>query len=240
MRTFLLASFLILAGLVHANFEQGIAYYQDKAFKKAINAFQKDWDSTQNSANLYNIGLCQLMLEQPEKALYYFEKTLKYEPNNTDAIYNASHLFSEMNEGSYWQHPYSWIGRFVFKFSSNTWSYLSIFFALLLGLSIFLSLQPQRGTRKKIGQFGMVITLSFLILSTLAAKHSHAHFADTEFAFSPHTDIATYISPGKNPTEVKLEQNQRYKVKAQHENFLQIQLKTGEKVWVAQKDVLSY
>ncbi|SFT69070.1 Tetratricopeptide repeat-containing protein [Lishizhenia tianjinensis] len=240
MRQLLLLCFTLMITLAQANFEKGVAFYQDKQYKKAISAFQQDWDSTQNSANLYNLGLSHLMLKQPEKALYYFEKTLKYDPNNTDAIYNASHLFSEMNEGSYWQHPYSWIGRFVFKFSSNTWSYLSLFFALLLGLSIFITLQPHQRSRKKIGQFGIVITFVFLATSTLAAKFSYEHFVATEFAYLPKTDIATFISPGKNPTEVKLELNQRYKVNQQQDDFLQIQLKTGERIWVAQKDVLSY
>lgn len=226
--------------VVQTSFQEALTAYENKDYKSAINLFQQDWEEESNSASLYNLAQCHLALNHKTEALYFFEYTLKFEPNNADAIYNASHLFSELNEGSYWQHPYSWMGRFIFKFSANQWSGFTLFFALILALSVFLLLSPKRNGLKRMGQFGALFGLLFFALGFLAAHNSYKHFTEKEFVYLPKTDVQAYLSPGKNPTEAEFEVNQRYKIKKSHDGYIQLHMKSGESLWIDQKEGLSY
>ena len=225
-------------GLNH--FEKGLELYQKKQYTESEKAFLKDWDSTQNSSSLYNIALCKLKQEQDLKALYFFEKTLKYQPNNPEAIFNASQIYSKLNEGDYWQHPYTWMGRFIYKKSTNFWTYLTLFFGFTLSLSIFLLFTQKKSWLRKVSQLSTVFSALLLILIFFITNSSAKHFSNKEYLFVGDTQIKTFISPGKNPTEVNLKKNARYVVRKNSNNHLQITLSKGEKIWVSEEDVLAY
>ena len=66
----------------------GLCYWEQEEYEKAKDAFGKALDNgAVKTATIYNLlGLCELKLEHPEKAVYYFEEGQKLPDGETELL----------------------------------------------------------------------------------------------------------------------------------------------------------
>ena len=116
--------------------------YANEKYLEAIEKYESIINNNLESAELYyNLGNCYYKNEQIHKAIYYYEKTLKYNSDFNDATENIllckSQLIDKIDIMP--ELFYKTIFKKIKKYLSfNTWLYLTISFIwLVFLLSIF-------------------------------------------------------------------------------------------------------
>ena len=86
---FLFFSSSILAQDVNSIFEQASLSYEQNEYAQALIFYNEIQDLGLYSSDLYyNIGNCYYKLQQNAEAILYYEKALKLNPNDEDALFN--------------------------------------------------------------------------------------------------------------------------------------------------------
>lgn len=79
--------------------EQGKMFFKHQAFKKAEAAFLKIVGNKNEFADIYNmLGMIAHQTGQFGRAISYFQKAIKINPNYTEALLNLSVLYNDLGE----------------------------------------------------------------------------------------------------------------------------------------------
>lgn len=118
---------------IDTTFSEANKAYLVKDFENALLKYQTVLDSNLVSENLYyNIANSYFQTDDLGKSILFYEKALKLNPNNKDAINNLAFVRKQL-ENNVEQLPdvffVSWWKNFINTFSSNTWSWIAIAFA---------------------------------------------------------------------------------------------------------------
>lgn len=216
--------------------------YDSNNFEKALEAYQEiEKQNVESFALYYNIGNCYYKLNQIAKSIQYYSKSLKIEPNNSDAKNNLKFAYlitrdkiepqEELFLNRWWKSIYN-------STSSNNWAWLGLFSLIIFCLSLSLFLIAQKETKRKLF---FVFSFIFFSLTFLTILFSYSQFKfssmQTEGVVLKNT-VSIKSAPTENSTKLfVLNEGTVVQVIETNDNWIRIQLDNQKEGWINSKDI---
>ena len=217
--------------------------YNDSKYEKSIELYYQILDSGFHSAELYfNLGNSFYKLNDIANSILFYEKSLKLNSNDKDAINNLKMVNNAIiDDITKIPEPFieSQLNKISNVLSFSAWSYISIilsFLFLVLFVLYFFSKEPN----VKRASFTFLFLLFFLIVITLKVSF-HAYEKNY---------IEQYAIIFSKKIEIKAEPNERSenllilhlgtKVKiidSFNEEWVKIKLVNGQEGWINNKEI---
>jgi len=180
MQSRIIISFLLLslafmfsvetsASTVNNRMDEANKFYREGNYDNAIEMYQSLVDEGYLGVSLfYNIGNSYYRIGKIGKAILFYEKALKLDPSDEDAIHNLN--FAHLSTVDRIQplprfFLFDWWETLLGLFSSNGWAYTVFIFYLLMIILIGLYFFARSVKQQKIFFFSGIVTLLFLALS---------------------------------------------------------------------------
>lgn len=161
-----------------------------------------------SSTLFYNIGNTYYRLNQPGKAIVYYERALKLDPTNDDARANLAFVNSRIIDqpGDRGSVMSKIVDESVSAAHSNTWSIIALIcFSLTLGAAAIYIFSSHVGLRK-VSFFGgltlLACTVACAVLASLAAGRATA--TDRAVVTAPSAQLSTSPRVPKDKSEQAL------------------------------------
>lgn len=195
-----------------SNFDEGIKAYHKEDYVLAAELFEAHLktDSTDVSA-YYNLGLAHYELRHTGKAIWAFEKVLKYSPNDSDAREKMEASYAQLKKPVGWEPQLNRLTSALYGFRSQTWSIGAIVLSCLIGLFLILYARSTQHSFKKLMLVLSGGSLILLILSVAVASGSSRHCAANNAGIVTQTSIPTYLQT-KDETPIKLNEGMRLEI----------------------------
>lgn len=170
-----------LAGKEESRFVKAEQAHMEKRFKDAISLWEKEAKARPNNPSVYfNLGLAYKAEKNYPKAIWAFEKTLKFQPKDAEAIQLIEACYNEMDSKQTWKDETGTFQRTLIAMGSDFWSALAILFSLLGGLCIILSKRTKLNVRRKwyIGTTAFSIITLFVCVANASSSYQYEHSSD--------------------------------------------------------------
>ena len=237
-------SLLSLIGFTQSNkiFDEGNALYNEGKFAEAIDKYKVILDSGQHSAELYfNLGNAYYKLNNVPESIYYFEKALQLNPNDSDIKNNLTYAQNMTIDAIDVQPEVGFNKLFknlVTYFTYETWAKLSIVFIILF-VGLFLWYYFSYNTGKKRLAFISFTASLFFFAITLALAFQRFEIDRKNkpaIVFAPETSVKS--DPNPNGQEVfQLHEGTKVNILETFENWNKIQLYDGKVGWIKTSDI---
>jgi len=230
-------------GFSQSTLEKGNEAYKAEHYKIAIQNYLETISNDQKSAQLYyNLGNSYFKTNEIGEAIWSYEQALKIEPSNEDILYNlqftnnltADKLLIETKGIG------SWLTKNAFQFSPNFWFYMSLIFAFLTALALYLFFTPSSHLVNNLSllfssMFGLLLILSFtfsILHKSILTNNTKAVIitANSKILTSPTVDA---------PTSFELHEGAQLKLKTIQDEWYEVQLNknTG---WINKNEAWLY
>ena len=246
MRQLLVLMFFMIGILGYAQddeaFKKGNELYNDGQYAEALEIYQTILDTDQHSAALYyNIANAHYKLNHIAPSIYYYEKALLLNPNDTD-IQNNLNFARNMTIDDIDTVPTIGFAKLA-KTVTNTFTYdgwaTAAVICSILFVICFIAYYFSNKTYKK--RFAFIMSVGSLILACAAlafAFHKEAMINRDQPAivFAEESQIKT--EPNLRSEEAfKLHEGTKVQVLDTLENWKQIKLSDGKTGWINQDDI---
>lgn len=154
-------------------FKNANKLYTDQSYEAAIEIYESIEAKGMESSELYfNLGNCYYKLNKIAPSIYNYEKALKIDPTNEDALNNLSYA-KRMSIDVIEELPKTFLQRFsdnvIMKLTYDQWAIMGVVAAGLTAL-LFLLYFFSTSTKKKFVFFNMSLFFAFvLVVSTIFA-----------------------------------------------------------------------
>jgi len=221
-----------------ATFNYANNLYENNDYIAAINSYEQILSSGYESDVLYyNLGNAYLKNNNIPKAILYYEKSLKLNPNDKDIIYNIE--FSNLYVKDQFTPVPDFIidriySQIVHLADSNTWAIISISFFILTWVSFMTFLFSKIIIRRKLAFFGAILLLFFSITTFIFSSDMKSYIED------PNTAIIMNIStlkssPQSDGTDLFIiNPGVKLKIENKNDDWYEVKLPNGVKGWVRQ------
>lgn len=239
---------LILIGSVYAQkdsnlkelFYQGNIYYADNDLNEAIDSYNKALSCGYDSSPLYyNLGNAYFKNGDLGKAIISYLRASRIDPNDPDIRSNLAHARS-LIQGGLVSLRKAWLVRSFTNltnlFSLNTITFISIFFYILLCVTIIIAVYLK--------QYKKVFTLLYIIITVILAiallifavkfkdqviqKNAIVIEQETDSKFEPLDNATTFFT---------LYEGEEIRVIALNGDWLKIRRSDGKQGWVKKTDI---
>jgi len=216
--------------------------YSKANYEDALAGFKKIEESGYvSSALYYNMGNTYFKLKQIGKSILYYERALKLDPSDKDALNNLQ-LAREFTLDRIEEIPdfilNTWIKSINYSFSSDVWGYIAL--VLLAGVALFLLLfkyGPTLRVRKSSFFASMIFLLFFCISIYFSWSQKHVYnLKDTAIIIKP---VSTIKSSPDNSGNTLFILHEGTKVSLLDEigQWKKIELADGRQGWVSSLDI---
>ena len=170
-----------IAGQKTNRFEMAKQAHLEKRFTDAIDLLNKEIKAQPNNPAIYfNLGLAYKAEKQFPKAIWAFEKTLKLQPKDSEAIQLIEASYAEMDSNLTWQDETGTFQRALIALGSNFWSILTIILSLVTALVIVLAKRSKKNNQRKwfIGTAVFSIITLIVCLANATASYNYENNHD--------------------------------------------------------------
>lgn len=225
-----------------ALFTQASKFYENAQYEEAVKLYEQIEKTEQHSSELYfNLGNSYYKLNKVAPSIYYFEKALKLDPKNEDAINNLA-FANRMKLDAIEVMPKSvfekFSNRFIYALNYNTWAWLAVIFSFL-GAILFLLYHFSYSSGKKLLFFNTsILSALLLIIALVFAYKTYNHKASQKGAivFSQETEIKN--APTLNSDTVfELHEGTKVIVLDAIDDWKKIRLADGKTGWIIADDI---
>lgn len=244
MKNILYLFLLVLTTSVLAqnNFEKANKLYQAAQYQEAVEAYQLLVKDNQQSAELYyNMANCYFKLNQVAPSIYYYEKALLLNPNDTD-IRNNLKFAQKKTIDEIKVVPKVGFGKLLRDFTAsyhyNTWAWITVGFGLLFLVAFWGYYFSSLTVVKRLFFSAMFLFLVCIFISLGAAFFEKQHDLNDQPAvvFAEQTEI--HAEPKKNsPSVFVLHEGAKVYVLEKLNNWRKIQLTDGTEGWIDQEAI---
>ena len=218
-------------------FKEANTFYKENNFERAIGLYLSIEEQGLESSELFfNLGNSYYKQNKVAPAIYYFEKALKLNPKNKDAIINivfAKRMKIDVIE----ELPKTFIQKLskniIQKLAFDSWAILAVitsFFASIL----FLLYHFSSTTRKKLVYFNFSIFFAFvLIITTIFAFKSYDIDKKDRPAIIFSTKVEIKNAPTLTSDEVfELHEGTKVQILDELDNWKKIKIADGKEGWI--------
>jgi tetratricopeptide (TPR) repeat protein len=182
------------------------ALYSSGEFEEAFNTYREITESGVTSSSLYyNMGNAAYRSNRLGYAILYYEKALKLDPRNTEALRNLEFV-SMYREDKLEAVPElflkRWYRSLVQALSVNNWSIVSIALFVLILACTLAYIFGRRLWLKKTGFFTGITALLLFLISLTAVINRHRQFADPERAIIISPSVVVKSTPAAAGTDL--------------------------------------
>lgn len=219
--------------------------YNENAFDSALVVYKSIIDQGYSSATLYyNIGNTYYKLRNYPLAIYYYEKSLKLEPNNADTKHNieiAKLFLTDKIEAVPELFIKTWWNKLSNSFTTNTWATITL---VLIGISLicifFYITAKTRSLRKSMffsGIFMVILTICSFSIS--AEKHNYISSHNEGIIITPTITIKS--SPSVSGVDLfVLHEGSKVKILDNTDGWEKIKIANGSTGWLPTSSVIKY
>ncbi|RRO16829.1 tetratricopeptide repeat protein [Flavobacteriaceae bacterium 14752] len=223
-------------------FKQANDAYADANYKEAKRLYQNILKNGQASSELYfNLGNTYYKLEDLANSIYYYEKALKFNPED-QSIQNNLAFAERMRLDQFERLPDSEVDKtlddFITKFSIDTWSIIGIVFLCVAALCFGVFLLFKRTLVKRLA-FG--ICLGFILFSAGAFVIAQTQLEKVKSSvygiiFQKEKNLFEEPNPNSN-TLFQLHEGTKIKILDQFRSFYKVELPDGTTGWMTTENI---
>ena len=238
---------LLLGFMVSAQndalFNNATDSYNKGNYDKAAEQYLQIIENGQHSAALYfNLGNCYYKLNQVAPSIYYYEKALLLEPNNTEIRTNLG-FAKNMTLDAIETLPESGFSKIRSSItgylSFDQWAYLAVICSILFVIFYIAFYYFRYATKKRIA---FILSLSSLFLSIIAIIFAFIEYndfnADQPAIVFTDDEVIIKSEPNKRSQEVfRLHAGTKVNILEKLDNWKKIQIADGKTGWLSSEDV---
>lgn len=168
----------VFAGDKQSRFERAEQMHMEKRFKEAIALLEREAKARpHNPSVFFNLGLAYKAEKNYPKAIWAFEKTLKIQPKDSEAIEMIEACYAEMDSDQSWSDETGTFQRALIAMGSDFWSVLAIVFSLLAAICIVLAKRTQLHVKRKwyIGTVAFSIITLVVCIANASSSYQYEH-----------------------------------------------------------------
>jgi len=231
----------LLGSIVHAqntSFEQGNALYNSGDYNAAISKYEQILDNQKHSSELYfNLANCYYKLNEVAPSIYYYEKALLLNPNDSD-ILNNLRFAKKMTIDTIGDLPTPGLVTFTNAmlswFSGNQWAMVCVVLMLFFVL-FFIAYYLTKKTKLKRLFFvleGLVLVVMLVSFGLMTKKIDLEQNLKHGIVFSK--EVALKSEPNlKSDTVFLLHEGTKVQlIEVFQDSWTKIQLKDGKTGWL--------
>ena len=219
--------------------------YNENAFDSALVVYKDIVEQGYSSATLYyNIGNTYYKLRNYPLAIYYYEKSLKLDPNNDDTKHNieiAQLFLTDKIEAVPELFIKTWWNNFSNTFTLNTWSIITlVLIGLLLTCIFFYITAKTRGLKKSMFFTGiLLIVVTICSFSISAKKHNYISTNNEGIVIIPTITIKS--SPSNSSVDLfVLHEGSKVKILDNTDGWEKIKIANGSIGWLPASSIIKY
>jgi tetratricopeptide (TPR) repeat protein len=232
---------IMLADSAKTLFDRANEYYAKGEYEMTVSLCDSMIKNNVESAAIYyNLGNAWFKLDDVPKAIYYYEKAKKLEPNNEDINYNlkiANTKIADRIEAVPEFFLKTWWNKLVYSLNEEQWTSLNIgIFAIFLVFIIIFFISKNPNTKKT----SFIISIIFLVLSFLSGiigfksyKLKTTH--NTAIIFTPTVNVKSAPDEGSSTLFI-LHQGSKVKLMEGTSTWEKIKIANGSEGWVLKED----
>ena len=223
-------------------FNKANRLYQEGLYEEAIETYESVINAGYESATLYyNLGNAFFRSNKLGMARLYYEKTLKQNPADEDALTNIHYLEGLLSD-RFEEVPViffkKWIKSMVLSFSSNQWAYGSMISFVLCILTIMIYLFFRRIAIRKTGFYSSIILLIISGITMTASYKQHQLVKNPDTAVVTDLSVNAKSSPRETGTGLfVLHEGAKVWLEDNTGGWQEIRLSDGRKGWVPSESI---
>lgn len=223
-------------------FKSANLLYEEGDYKEATERYQRLLDKGYISDDLhYNLANSYFKTEDIAPAILHYERALKINPRNEDAINNLR-IANEKTVDKIEQVPvlffYRWYKNAVNLFHVDTWAKITIAL-LFLGLFCFtLYLLSQTIRIKKLAFYSFSLALILGLISWFMAAQQERLLKTKEYAIIMNPTVTISSSPSEGSSQLfVLHEGSKVKIKEEIDEWYRVALPNGNEGWVEKTEL---
>jgi tetratricopeptide (TPR) repeat protein len=223
-------------------FDQGVEFYKEGQFERAITAWESILESGEHSAALYfNLGNAYFKIEQIAPSIYFYEKALQLDPKDKDILHNLT-LAQNYTTDEIVPAPQGFFQSFyqatIGIFSFNGWAVLAILGSVLFAM-FFIWYFLARATSKKRMAFSLSgISLVIAGLALCMAFISYGDNKNNRFAIVFAASSQVRNEPlDRSEVSFKLHSGTKVKITDTDADWVRIVIADGKEGWMPKQDL---
>lgn len=238
--TFILIFAILLTffGRTNELFNRGLKLANEKKYSAASKVFEQIIAAENSNTSAYfNLGNCYYKSNQYGKAIWAYERVIKYSPRDGEAPKQMELCYQKLNSTLYWTPHTNGIQRLIYSVNSNVWSILAIASSIFLAILFFLIIRNKNTSWKRFHLLLLIGGTILLISFVIAAKSSSNHLTSQNFGLVTKKSIPTFINEVIKKKETQLSEGTKVKILNTSGNKTQIQMDDGRVVYVLTDDI---
>lgn len=226
-------------------FKQANLLYNESAYDSAAVVYEDIINKGYSSAELfYNLGNTYYKLRNYPLAIFYYEKSLKLDPQNEDTKHNieiAKLFISDKIENIPEIFFKKWWNNLSDSFSLNTWAVITIIIFTLLLLCVFLYLIARtKGLRKSTFFIGIVLIILMICSFIISMqKYDYQNSKNEGIVIIP--TITVKSSPSQTSVDLfVLHEGSKVKILDKTDEWNKIKIANGSIGWLPSSTIIKY
>lgn len=219
--------------------------YNNSAYDSAVVMYKKVIDKGYSSSTLYyNLGNTYYKLRDYPMAIFYYEKSLKLDPNNEDTKHNleiANAFISDKIETVPDLFIKAWWNNLSNIFTANTWAVISLIVLAILLSCIFLYLIARTRILKKSMFFSCIflILITISIFSITIKKYNYIKSNNNGIIIAP--TITVKSSPSTSSVDLfVLHEGSKIKILDNTGDWEKIKIANGSIGWLPSSSIIKF
>jgi tetratricopeptide (TPR) repeat protein len=225
---------------IHAEslFDNGIKAANEKNYKEAIFQFEEVIENDKSNVSAYfNLGNCYFEIKKYGKAIWAYERVLKYSPRDSEAPASIELCYKKINSDEQWVAHNNGIQRLIYGIGSNTWAYLAIIISVIMGISIFLLIVQKNNSWRRIHFLLLVGEIILITAFIIAAKSSENHLSIENFGVITQKSIPTYLNYKGEKSTTRLTEGTKVEILNTNRLMHEVILFDGKTTLVSSEDI---
>ena len=225
-----------------ALFEQGNTLYNDGKYAEAIEKYQAILDAKQHSAALYfNLANAHYKLNNIAPSIYYYEKALQLDPNDTD-IKNNLAFAKNMTIDAIDIVPEGWVAKLIKNITNSlsfdNWAKLAIVWVFCFVVLFLIYYFAYTTFKKRLAFIASLASLFLLCITLVLAFHSYNLTKKDRPAIIFAQESKVKSEPNSRSEEsFRLHEGTKVQILDTVNNWKKIKLTDGKTGWVSNQDI---
>jgi tetratricopeptide (TPR) repeat protein len=217
-------------------------FYQDGLYEEAIEKYESIVSGGFESATLYyNLGNASFRSNKLGKARLYYEKALKLNPSDEDAMSNLTYLEGLLSD-RFEEVPVifykKWFKSLYMSLSSNQWAYISMFSFIFSVLALTVYLLLQRRYLRKAGFYSAIVFFVVSFSAMFASWKQHLNIKNPEAAVVIELSVNAKSAPRETGTGLfVLHEGAKVWLEDKTGGWQEIRLSDGRTGWVPESSI---